>query len=56
MHLMQVCFSMVIVHNPLARYSLPPGALGATTEYTARQVGDEFQIERLVHKVEFMRT
>lgn len=37
---------MVVVHNPLARNPLPPGLLGATTEYIARQVGDEFYVER----------
>lgn len=42
---------LVLVHNPLALNPLPLGVLGAKTEYIARQVGDEIQIERLTHEV-----
>jgi hypothetical protein len=37
---------LVAVHNPLAHNPLLPGLLGVTTEYVARQVGNEFCIER----------
>jgi hypothetical protein len=33
---------LIAVHNPLALNPLPPGLLGATVEYIATRVGDEF--------------
>ena len=42
---------LVLVHNPLARNPLPLGSLGAKTEYIAKHLGDELQIERLTHEV-----